>query len=153
MSEKKQFQKLVELFEETQGELQKRAARSVDTAMVIRNWLFGWYIIHFEQNGTAERAELYGKKLLENLARSLKQRGLKGLSVTNLKLYRSFYQNFDKIGLTVSDQSQSHRKNDALVELTLAENSNIHARQYQLYLPSKAELVKQIKEAERTILD
>ncbi len=33
-----------------------------------------------------------------------------------------------------------HRKNDALVELTLPENSNIYASEYQLYLPSKEEL-------------
>ena len=33
-----------------------------------------------------------------------------------------------------------HRKNDALVELTLPENGNIYASQYQLYLPSKEEL-------------
>ena len=42
-----------------------------------------------------------------------------------------------------------HRKNDAVVELTLPENSNIYASQYQLYLPSKEELKKQIEEAER----
>lgn len=32
------------------------------------------------------------------------------------------------------------RKNDALVELTLPDNSNIYASEYQLYLPSKEEL-------------
>jgi hypothetical protein len=32
------------------------------------------------------------------------------------------------------------RKNDALVEMTLPETSNIYASQYQLYLPSKEEL-------------
>ena len=32
-------------------------------------------------------------------------------------------------------------KNDAVVELTLPKNANIHAKEYQLYLPSK-ELLK-----------
>ena len=32
-------------------------------------------------------------------------------------------------------------KNDAVVELTLPKNANIHAKDYQLYLPSK-ELLK-----------
>lgn len=36
------------------------------------------------------------------------------------------------------------RKKDALVEITLPEDSNIHASEYQLYLPSKAELKAQI---------
>lgn len=35
-----------------------------------------------------------------------------------------------------------HSKSDELVELTLPENSNIYASQYQLYLPSKEELKK-----------
>ncbi len=33
-----------------------------------------------------------------------------------------------------------HRKNDALVELTLPEKTNLFASKYQLYLPSKEEL-------------
>lgn len=33
-----------------------------------------------------------------------------------------------------------HQKNDALVELTLPEDSNIYASEYKLYLPSKEEL-------------
>jgi len=40
-----------------------------------------------------------------------------------------------------------HRKHDALVELTLPENSNIYASRYQLYLPSKEELRKQVEDA------
>ena len=32
------------------------------------------------------------------------------------------------------------KKNDALVEITLPQDANIHASEYQLYLPSKAEL-------------
>lgn len=85
------FEKLVVLFEQTQSELQKQAARSVDIALVVRNWLFGWYIVEFE-NGGAERAELYGKKLLQCLSAELKQAGLKGVSLTNLKQFRLFYE-------------------------------------------------------------
>jgi len=48
------LENLVSLFEQTQSELQKRAARSVDIALVVRNWLFGWYIVEFEQNGLIE---------------------------------------------------------------------------------------------------
>lgn len=98
------FDSLINLFEQTHSELQKRAARSVDIALVVRNWLFGMYIVEFE-NGGAERAEIYGKVLLEKLALNLKQKGIKGLSTTNLKLCRSFYLSFKKISLTLSDQS------------------------------------------------
>jgi len=37
-----------------------------------------------------------------------------------------------------------HRKSDALVELTLPEDSNILASKYQLYLPPKEELRRQL---------
>ncbi len=38
------------------------------------------------------------------------------------------------------------RKKDAIVELTLPEDANIHAREYQLYLPSKDVLKQKLKE-------
>ena len=38
------------------------------------------------------------------------------------------------------------KKNDALVEITLPRDANIHARKYQLYLPSKDELRKKLVE-------
>ncbi|GAB6285239.1 MAG: PDDEXK nuclease domain-containing protein [Methanoregula sp.] len=41
-------------------------------------------------------------------------------------------------------------KNDALVRLTLPENANIYASQYQLYLPSKEELKRKLMEWSET---
>ncbi|MEI6422062.1 MAG: PDDEXK nuclease domain-containing protein [Lentisphaerota bacterium] len=38
------------------------------------------------------------------------------------------------------------KKHDALVEITLPKGSNIHAKEYQLYLPSKEELRKKLQE-------
>jgi len=43
-------------------------------------------------------------------------------------------------------------KNDAVVELTLPKDANIYASKYQLYLPSKEELKKQLEEAEREFI-
>lgn len=40
-----------------------------------------------------------------------------------------------------------HRKSDVLVELTLPKDSNIFASKYQLYLPSKEELKKELENA------
>jgi hypothetical protein len=38
------------------------------------------------------------------------------------------------------------KKNTALVEITLPQDANIHAREYQLYLPSKEELQQKLAE-------
>ena len=38
------------------------------------------------------------------------------------------------------------QKNKALVEITLPQDANIHAREYQLYLPAKEELQRKLLE-------
>ncbi|MGJ8638131.1 MAG: PDDEXK nuclease domain-containing protein [Opitutaceae bacterium] len=45
------------------------------------------------------------------------------------------------------------RKKDALVEITLPKDSNIHASEYKLYLPSKDELIAQIDQATEQMED
>lgn len=40
------------------------------------------------------------------------------------------------------------KKKDTLVEITLPQDANIHASQYQLYLPSKEELQQQLQQAQ-----
>lgn len=101
---KLEFERLVGLFELTQLELQKQSARSVDIALVVRNWLFGWYIVEFEQNG-ADRAK-YGSKFIETLSDQLKTLKIKGSSATRLKLYRSFYKKYQHISISPTPPDQ-----------------------------------------------
>ena len=105
MSQAFDFDNLVELCRRTHEETQRSAARTVDSSLVVRNYLFGWYIVEYEQHG-ADRAE-YGSQLLAKIASRLQRIGIKGSSVTRLKLYRRFYQNQKGIGPTVSDQLAS----------------------------------------------
>jgi len=99
----------------THSTLQQQAARSVDTALVTRNWLFGWYIVEFEQ-GAATRSVQYGKQLIARLSEGLTQRGLRGVSATNLKQCRAFYLAYPKIGQTLSDVSSLTPNAPALAE-------------------------------------
>lgn len=112
MNEDKQeleFGKLLELFKQTQTTMQTQAARSVDTALVVRNWLFGWYIVEYE-NGGVERAELYGKKLITFLYERLSALGLKGISPTNLRKFREFYLAYQEITQALPAQSLYSKK-------------------------------------------
>ncbi len=86
------FNQLVYLFEQTQNAMQTQAARSVDIALVVRNWFFGWYIIEYQQHGS-DRAE-YGTGLLKALSKVLNRKLGKGFSVDNLELMRKFYLEF-----------------------------------------------------------
>jgi len=108
------FEQLIELFQKTHKDLQAQAARSVDIALVVRNWLFGWYIVEFEGGG-AERAELY--------AHELKYRGIKGISPTNLKQCRSFYSAYREIGQTLSNRSFEAESGNNLIRQTLSDKS------------------------------
>lgn len=94
-----QFNLLVSTIQQTHGTFQQGAINAVNKHLTLRNWLIGFYIVEFEQNGE-DRAK-YGETLLSELAKSL---NIKGLSNTNLKLARQFYNTYPQIGRTVSDQ-------------------------------------------------
>ena len=96
------FERLIELCRRTHEETRRSADRAIDRSLVARNWLFGWYIVEYEQNG-ADRAK-YGTKLLSRMAERLRQAGIRGVSTTGLKLFRQFYRQRGPIGPTLSDQ-------------------------------------------------
>jgi predicted nuclease of restriction endonuclease-like (RecB) superfamily len=96
-----EFEHLADTFQATQEALQKHATRAVDSALVVRNWLFGWYLVAFE-NAAAGRSELYGKELINKLSKRLKDKGMKGISPTNLRKFREFYQAYLEIQRTAS---------------------------------------------------
>jgi predicted nuclease of restriction endonuclease-like (RecB) superfamily len=112
------YQQLLALFKETHQELQQRAARSVDTSLVIRNWLFGWYIVEFEQGGS-DRAE-YGTNLLKKIAAQLK---IKGCSERSLALCCKFYLTSSGILQTVSAKSESRQNEFQKIGQTLPDQS------------------------------
>lgn len=96
------FNQLINIISETHSTLQQKAASAVNQSLTVRNWLIGFYIVEFEQNGE-DRAK-YGDKLLENIAE--KTRHIKGLSSRNFNLFRQFYNIYPQIMQTVSAQLQ-----------------------------------------------
>ena len=106
MSRALDFGHLVELCRRTHEETRRSAARAADTYLVTRNWLFGWYIVEYEDGG-ADRSTLYGRKLIARLSDELKAGGLKGCSPTNLRKSREFYRAYREIRQTASVESQA----------------------------------------------
>ena len=104
MSEEFDFDQLVLLCQRTDEETRRSAARAVDRSLVVRNWMFGWYVVEFEGGGLP-RHELYGKELVARLSDRLTASGIKGCSRTNLRKFRRFYQAFSDIRQTVSVES------------------------------------------------
>ena len=91
-----EFENLAITFQVTQDALLRHSARAVDSALVVRNWLFGWYLVEFE-NASASRADLYGKELINKLAKRLKEKGWQGISPTNLRKFSEFFQAYREI--------------------------------------------------------
>lgn len=92
------FDGLIKNLQFTHATLYESAAKAVNTTMTLRNWLYGFYIVEYEQNGE-DRAK-YGSKLLKELSECIQ---IKGISETNLKIFRQFYLTYPSIGQTLPD--------------------------------------------------
>jgi len=80
---------LVSIIGETQHYFKLQASRQVDTALTLRNWLFGYYIAEYELNG-ADRAE-YGKKLFKEIANRLEKQGFRQIRERHLYLCKETF--------------------------------------------------------------
>lgn len=172
------FDGLVGLFEQTQTAMQTQAARAVNSSLVARNWLSGWYIVEFEKQ-SSDRAEIYGKNLMAQLSERLTAKLGKGFSRRSLNQFRQFYEleaanggwslrelkhqdlgqmqmyvNYFDRYVKLEDEKPTigiilcKKKKDSLVKITLPEGANIHAAKYQTYLPDKEALKRQLENAQ-----
>jgi hypothetical protein len=91
------FKALVSNIQELHLHLQQSAANAVNQMLTIRNWLIGYYIVEFEQNGK-DRAE-YGDRLIETLAGKLNQ--IKGIDKRSLFRFRLFYLYYPQLAYSV----------------------------------------------------
>jgi hypothetical protein len=80
------------------------ACRSINITLVQRNWLLGKRIAE-EQLGDQTREELYGQKIVENLAKELTEQYGSGFDFSSLYKYIRFYQCFPNILDAASPQS------------------------------------------------
>lgn len=117
--------------------LRNTAAKAINKCVTARNWLIGYYIVNYEQNGE-DRAE-YGERILQSLAERLDD---EGLSYRNLKLYRQFYLAFPELGVGVGQflLSQSSIGQPVVAQLQSNENELI-----RIWQP----VVAQFKESEK----
>jgi len=91
------FESLVEQIKHTEEYFKVYVVKSIDRHLTLRNWLLGYYIFEFEQNG--EDKAHYGSFIEKELAEKLNR---KGLSERNLKLFKQFYNAYPPIAQTLS---------------------------------------------------
>ena len=114
------FNKLIHAFTQTDKDLKQAVYHAINQSLTIRNWLFGFYIVEFEQNG--EDKAQYGKKLLANLSEKLKASKLKAVSVREIRNYRRFYLTYPQIRRLLTSESS----NDVIRRLPTSELKYSH---------------------------
>lgn len=77
---------------------EEATAKAINRNITARNWLTGFYIVHYEQNGK-DRAE-YGEKIIRKLAERLNK---SSFSYRNLQLYKQFYLEFKVLEKPIKD--------------------------------------------------
>ena len=73
----------------------RHAVREINSALTLRNWITGHYLVEYEQSGN-DRA-VYGDKTIVELSEKLNRAGVKGFSDRNLRLCRQFYLEYPSI--------------------------------------------------------
>lgn len=91
------FNQLSEIIGKTHRYLQNSAIKAINQNLTIRNWLIGYYIVEFEQNG--EDRAVYGEKLLKILEKRMND---KGLNETLFYWSRKFYNSYPFVGKMIS---------------------------------------------------
>lgn len=95
------FESLVDHISQVQDVLQAQAAHAVNLSLTARNWLVGYYIVEYEQQGE-DRAK-YGDNLINRLAKEINR---KGFEPRRLREYRQIYIVYPSLGLEVVNYIQ-----------------------------------------------
>jgi predicted nuclease of restriction endonuclease-like (RecB) superfamily len=97
------FESLATTIQQTNSFFLDKVHKQVNTALTLRNWIIGYYIVEYEQSGK-DKAD-YGAALFKAIAQRLIKMGVKSLQERNLYLCRDFYRAYPKILKTVSAKS------------------------------------------------
>ena len=122
------FDELTKIIRDTHDAAQTTAVKAINRMQTMRNWLYGYYIIEFEQHGK-DRAE-YGTQLLKRLEERVNR---KGLTETLFKNSRKFYRLYPQmvenligvISPTVSDKLLETKDASGLCDTQMTENEHV----------------------------
>ena len=125
---------LISLIGETQQYFKQQAQRQVNTALTLRNWLFGFYIAEYELSGS-DRAK-YGQKIFKEIAVQLEKRGIEQIRERHLYLCKDFYLVYPNILRTVTAKSyMSDLQSSGILRTLSAKLDDSKERQESMQLP------------------
>lgn len=127
------FELLVDTISKTHSHFQQQAVKAVNISLTLRNWLIGFYIVEFEQDGEDRAA--YGTGLLNRLALEIK---IKGLVSAELSRCRQFYFCYPQILGSLTQEFKNLIPSQILGALT-QESQEEYEFQLERFLNTKSE--------------
>lgn len=106
------FSTLIKSIQTTHTALQLQVVKAVNRSLTVRNWLIGFYIVEFEQNG--EDRAVYGERLLTQLSHELKKQQISNISERELRRYRLFYTVYPQLRTVVLQHANGDEIREAL---------------------------------------
>jgi predicted nuclease of restriction endonuclease-like (RecB) superfamily len=110
------FKSLQHRIVSTHNYLQHAAVKAVNVALTLRNWLIGFYIVEYEQNG--EDKAKYGDALLKRLEIDLKSSGIKNLTERRFRDYRRLYFCYPGIGQSLTAEFKNRGIGQSLTAIS-----------------------------------
>ena len=114
------FENLIHSIQIANTHLQQNAIKAVNVNLTLRNWLIGYYIVEFEQNG--EDRAVYGSNLLNIISKKIE---IKGLTSPELSRCRQFYNTYINFSGSMTQKFNNLLSDNILG--TLSQNSLKHS--------------------------
>jgi predicted nuclease of restriction endonuclease-like (RecB) superfamily len=111
--------------------LYQQAAKAINTALTLRNWLIGCYVHEYELGGR-DRADYYGERLIERLAIRLGEQNVPRAEVRELRRFRLFFLTYPQIRDALSPEltrALPVRQVSAEIRETLSHESRIAGKE------------------------
>lgn len=122
------------------GALQDNAMRAVNQNITARNWLVGYWIVEFEQNGE-DRAK-YGDRLLSSLSKAVK---IKGLGTTVMSLCRKFYLTYPNLDQVIGKFLLEQNENPIIQSVT-EKLQSVENKSFKLIKSSQERKIQSVTE-------
>ncbi len=94
------FSELINAIKDIDKSFFLQVSKAVNISLTLRNWFIGYYIQEYELNG--EDRAVYGERLIEELAKNLKE--ISRTEKRELNRYRLFFKKYPYFGETASPQ-------------------------------------------------
>ena len=130
---------LISAIKQTDEYFLKQVQKQVNTALTLRNWLIGFYIVEYEQHGQDRAA--YGKKLHKAIADNLRAKGVKSLGERNLYLCKDFYITYPTILQASSAKSYLSDFHSSEILQTLSAKFNHLVKSNEIALQNNPDLL------------